>query len=84
MDTEALKHAAKLLQKYEGIHPADLMDDIKERIGALILKIADMDADEAEERAIMDTFLIWLKNTTEFLTKTQEGLIKILKEVKKK
>ena len=40
---------------------------------------ADMNEDGSEEKAIMDTFLIWLKNTTECLTKTQEGLTKILK-----
>ena len=73
-EKEDFREAARLLNKYKGVHVVDLMDDINEKLGVLFLKVADMDNDEIEEAAVFKTLDRFLNNITALLLSAKKGI----------
>lgn len=74
MKRDELKDAVKLLEKYKDMHPIDLMADISERLGALLLKMADLNADDIAEEGAFYTFNKFVNDTFEKIRQLKKGL----------
>jgi DNA polymerase/3'-5' exonuclease PolX len=83
MEPKVIEERTKILKKYKKTRIVDLMDDVKEKIGAVILKFADMNDNDAEEFAVTETLLQWSNDLIENLTRLHTG-VQYLKDYGKK
>jgi len=79
-EEEDFREAVRLLNKYKDVHIVDLMDDVDEKLQAIILKVADMDEDELEEDAVFHTLDKFLSDIVTKLSIAKKGIDDIMSE----